>query len=565
MELFVVLAFAAGLVAGGAGVLLAFRYMQERRPPSPPPQAPPTPRAPVVPLGDILEQLPIVALPVGPDLKVEPGFSKLARELLGRGESLRGRDLVELVYPSAEDGEKRRTLEDWLRLVFEQPDMDWETVRELCPLGEIKLAASGEADPAAEERTFRLALRPCRAGPDGPVVRLVVTGADVTTERTLAQELDSRDEEGRASVERLAEILKLGAETFRRFLNECYTRLAEIEGSIEKLREGKAPEHVTKNVFRQVHTLKANAQAFRLSWIARMAESAEDALSELKAAEDPAASPALETFLGRMEALRVLLEEAEDLGSGIFGRALDPGEVRVRERDLEIPVRVGRLESALALVRGARAVASQADRPERSGELLRRLEGTARGLLEVPARHLFQRFPKMLADLAAMLGKKVEPLRVTGSEILVNIRVLDKVGDALVHLLRNAVSHGIEPREERLDRGKPEAGRVELSLVKENGKLVFEVADDGAGIDRDELARHAKAAGLSVEGEEGRPDDLVFRPGLSTAEAGPVSGRGMGFESMKAAVEFLDGAFEVRSRPGEGTRVRVIVPSGSGT
>ncbi|MHC4199777.1 MAG: ATP-binding protein, partial [Planctomycetota bacterium] len=260
-------------------------------------------------------------------------------------------------------------------------------------------------------------------------------------------------------------------------------------------------------------------------------------------------------------------DETEELGVTVFGRSLDPGEARSRYRDLEVSVRVGRLGSALALVRGAEGILSRAEGDRAAaGELLTRVASSLDSLRRVPARILFQRFPKMVADLAAISGCAVAPLKLSGSDTLVNVRALDRVGDALVHMLRNAVVHGIERPPQREASGKPELGSIELSLRRELDTLVFEVADDGAGIDRDAVRAKAVDSGLLSEEELGKlppeeVDRLVLRSGFSTSAADEEgAGRGVGLESLSVAAEFLEGSIEMENRPGLGMRVRLIIP-----
>jgi len=512
---------------------------------------------------DILEHAPLLAFSVGPDLRIgSGGASRLAEELLGNDDSLAGKTFAPLVLPEGEQTPDRTLLEDWLRLVFEQPDQDWETLADLCPLEELDLG-----DPEGERRVFRTSFHPMRAGEGGPVVRVLVVGLDVSAERRLARELESRDAEGEESVKRFAEVLKLGAETFRRFLNESQTRLAEAAGAADRLVAKPDDREAARTLFRQMHTLKANARAFRLSWLADAAGAVEEGLAELRDAEIPGEHPALDVALERLETMRVLYDETEELGVAVFGRSLDPGEARNRYRDLEVPVRVGRLESALALVRGA-TVRLSATEPDAEGAkaLLAKVAESLDALRRVPARHVFQRFPKMVADLAAIAGKRVSPLKVSGSDTLVNVRTLDRSGDAFVHMLRNAVIHGIERPEDRLSAGKTEAGTIELDLRGEDGTLVFEVTDDGAGIDRERLRASAVAAGVVSEDAAAglspeEIDKLALEAGLSTrSDADSDAGRGVGLDSVVAAAEFLDGSVELENRPGEGFRVRLIVP-----
>jgi signal transduction histidine kinase len=510
---------------------------------------------------DLLEHVPFVALSVGPDLTVGlGGASKHAERLLAAGDSIVGRDFIDLMLLGDDSGETGTVLREWFQLIFEKPDQDWDTVLELCPLDTITIDAPDGSGPTE----FRLRYHPMRAGEGGPVVRVLVVGTDVTEERALAKELETREKDGETSVKRFAEVLKLGAETFRRFLNECQTRIAEASGAIEALEKKADDTEALRTLLRQIHTLKANARALRLQWIASSATDTEDALADLRDNARPGEHPALETALVRLESLRQVIDDTEVLGTEVFGRSLDPGEVRSRERDLEVPVRVGRLETIIAMIRAAKAVSTPT--VPQAGSLLKKAEASLDTLRNVPARNLFQRFPKMVADLAAVMGKKLNPLRVNGSDTMLNVRMLDRVGDALVHLLRNAIAHGIEPTETRLSSDKPESGTIELSLTHVNETFVFEVKDDGAGVNYDDIRAAAVHSGLASEEESSSmPEDqlraLVFKPGFSTLSSpNDTAGRGIGLDMVAAAAQFLGGDVGFDTKPGAGTTIRLTVP-----
>jgi two-component system, chemotaxis family, sensor kinase CheA len=144
--------------------------------------------------------------------------------------------------------------------------------------------------------------------------------------------------------------------------------------------------------------------------------------------------------------------------------------------------------------------------------------------------------------------------------------IIEGLADPLTHLVRNAVDHGIEPPAEREARGKPRHGTVELRAFRQGGQVHLEIRDDGRGIDPDRLARKALDQGivsreaLEAMGERDRLR-LIFRPGFSTAaEVTDVSGRGVGMDVVLTNIEHLGGTVDVESRPGEGTRVRLVLP-----
>ncbi len=183
----------------------------------------------------------------------------------------------------------------------------------------------------------------------------------------------------------------------------------------------------------------------------------------------------------------------------------------------------------------------------------------------LPVDNLFRKFPRMVRDLARSLGKKVDFV-VRGGETELDRSVLQAIGDPLIHILRNAVDHGIEPADERAARGKPETGTVQLSAHHEDNRIIISVRDDGRGIDARTIVESAVRKGLLNPEEADRLDeedaiDLLFEPGFSTAESvNEISGRGVGLDVVRKNIEKVNGTVEVRSVPGEGTEFVISLP-----
>jgi len=181
-----------------------------------------------------------------------------------------------------------------------------------------------------------------------------------------------------------------------------------------------------------------------------------------------------------------------------------------------------------------------------------------------PVWQVFDRFPRLVRDSARQLGKQVA-LRVEGKEIELDRAILDELGDPLMHLLRNAVSHGIEPPAERRRAGKKPEGEIVLSAVRERSSVMITIADDGRGIDRDRVLERAKREGLVDAHAEALSDDqllrVLARPGFTTAEAvTSVSGRGVGIDVAMTRLRAVGGTLEVRSERGKGTSFRLRLP-----
>ena len=192
----------------------------------------------------------------------------------------------------------------------------------------------------------------------------------------------------------------------------------------------------------------------------------------------------------------------------------------------------------------------------------RDLQESVMSIRMIPMSVVFNRFPRMLRDLAAKLGKKVEFV-TQGEATELDKGLVEKITDPLTHLVRNSCDHGIEAPQDRLARGKPEHGTITLSASHQGGSIVIEVRDDGRGLSREKLLKKARERGLPA------PDtltdqevwNLIFEPGFSTAEqVTDVSGRGVGMDVVKKNITALGGSVEIDSAEGYGMRVSVRLP-----
>ena len=181
----------------------------------------------------------------------------------------------------------------------------------------------------------------------------------------------------------------------------------------------------------------------------------------------------------------------------------------------------------------------------------------------LPIRTVFNRFPRVVRDLASARGKQVV-VEMRGEETELDKSVIEQIADPLTHLVRNAVDHGLETPGERRAAGKPEVGRVVLRAYQQGGNIYIEISDDGKGIDRARLIAKATEMQLIEAGDTLADDEalrLIFRAGLSTADrVDEVSGRGVGMDVVAANVAALGGSITIQSEPGQGTTFRVKLP-----
>jgi len=181
-----------------------------------------------------------------------------------------------------------------------------------------------------------------------------------------------------------------------------------------------------------------------------------------------------------------------------------------------------------------------------------------------PVGEVFDRFPRLVRDLARDLGKQIR-FEAEGGDIELDRSILDELGDPLLHLIRNAADHGLERAEEREAAGKPSEGRIQLSATRERRSVAIRVSDDGRGIDRGAILAKAKREGIAEPSVEVLTDDLLLRllarPGFSTAvRVSGVSGRGVGVEVALGRARALGGSLDVHTEPGQGTTFTLRVP-----
>ncbi|MBK1656667.1 chemotaxis protein CheA [Paracraurococcus ruber] len=243
------------------------------------------------------------------------------------------------------------------------------------------------------------------------------------------------------------------------------------------------------------------------------------------------------------------------------------GSLRVQAERLDALMdRVGELvicQARLHQLAGAGADPGLTAVAEEIGRLVSELRDTTMGIRMVPIGSLFTRFRRLLHDLSRDLGKPVE-LVTSGEETELDKTMIERMADPLVHLIRNAVDHGLEAPDAREAAGKPRAGGIRLVARHAGAEVLVTVADDGRGLDAERIRAKAVENGLiAADARLTEPEihQLIFHPGFSTArEISAISGRGVGMDVVKRTIEALRGSIEVTSRPGHGTEVTLRLP-----
>jgi two-component system chemotaxis sensor kinase CheA len=226
---------------------------------------------------------------------------------------------------------------------------------------------------------------------------------------------------------------------------------------------------------------------------------------------------------------------------------------------------IGELVILEAMVTSGLSSASQRTRQQMAqmSKIVRDLQRQGLALRMVPLRGVFQKMSRLVRDLSRRSGKPIQ-LELSGQDAEMDRSLAERLGDPLVHMIRNGVDHGIEPIEVRRAAGKPDLATLRLRAFHEGGNIVIELSDDGKGLDRDAILARAVSRGLVPAGAQLADRDvyeLIFAPGFSTAEkVTELSGRGVGMDVVKRTVEELRGRIQISTEKGKGTTFRLVLP-----
>jgi len=406
---------------------------------------------------------------------------------------------------------------------------------------------------------------------------------------------------------------EVSAELVGIYLEDAREHLAVLDATLLRLeREGHDPE-VAASLLGPLHTLKGNSGMMGFTGVKDYIHRLEEVFARARDGALVLGPAALDRLLEGATALREAVEsactagdEARDLApeKAALGALLDAAAARpapaaatpeparagkvpeaatlAPTRSSMVRVDFAKLDHLLNLVGElivhrtklselARQVAVLA--PGAGPELLAsvhqvagvstQLQETIMDVRMLPLRYVFERFPRLVRDLAHQQGKRVE-LVLQGEDTRVDKAVIDELGEPLVHLIRNAVDHGIEPPAVRAARGKPPTGTILLSAAQESNQVVITLVDDGGGIDAAEVRRRALQRGI-VRADEALTDrdaiQLIFTEGFSTARTiTDVSGRGVGLDVVVRSMEQLNGLIEAETIPGAGTKFTLQLP-----
>jgi len=389
------------------------------------------------------------------------------------------------------------------------------------------------------------------------------------------------------------------------FLVDSEENLSTMEDALILLETHPEDEETLRAIFRGAHTLKGNASMLEFMELSELAHSIEDVLDRMRKQILHATPELISVILRAVDLMRQMAPTVSDkqrqlppdlsrlmtdlarwsVHSEGAGPVLAPAPDRASAgsvtaataRAHTLRVEVDRLDQLLNLVgeiaiaRGrlhdaldaSPGCAQPLEIHHEADRLFFDLQDLIMKIRMVPLGPTCRQYSRTVRDTAATHGKSAR-LLVDGGDVEVDTTVIEHLRDPLTHIIRNAISHGIETPALRRERGKDPSGLVVIRARREASCIVVQVSDDGAGIDRRRLAEVAHSRGLLSDSDHVRDEDLlrlIFEPGFSTAaEVGDLSGRGVGMDIVRRSIEALRGTVEVESVPGSGTVVSMRIP-----
>lgn len=409
----------------------------------------------------------------------------------------------------------------WMQTLF----MEMLPFEDLAPLGPVTFSHSGG-------RNIALEYHPLRSN-EGTIDGVVVVASDITSLVEAQKQAETEKEHAKLIIN----LIKSKRE-IHRFIQEAQGLLSSIRDEVSKDQDS----YDTEGLYRALHTLKGGAALFSVKEVAESCHQGENLLSELK---ENWHRPTFIAFRAKCfeteELFFKFLNETRD----ILGSSSLP-----EERQIEIAIsKLNALARKVGTLPGGGPVAQ---------ELL--LE-----LAMEPIEQFLEPYNDVMKSLAERIDKMVAPLKISNGSVMIIPEIYNSLLSTLVHAFRNAVDHGIEFPNTRVDQGKPAEGHVEVQIKVKNSDphptLTIQIKDDGAGIDPDKIREKLRQRGVNTIKSDNEVIQHIFDSQLSTREqVTDISGRGVGMDAIKHAAEELNGRVWVKSRLGQGTTLFIEVP-----
>lgn len=497
-------------------------------------------------------------LTINRDQKINQEYSDYVHTLFGADRQVAGETLESLLIWEERRQKERDVIAEWLDLAFNEM-MDWGMIISLGP-ALITHQIGGETRYYHNE--FNRVMK------DGKVEALMVIITDVTAEKRLEAAVEQQKKAYGREMEIISAIINQDRKEFENYLVESERMAKSAESLYEQLKEDESDRQCCNSLFRQMHSLKGNSRAYGMKELGELAHEAESILSGVRE-EEFSLSTELETgeiaavkVEGCIEEIKILLEIGQDVFRKIAGeQERDLGKTRKQSRKLTIDEED--MDQILLDFDSLRR--SEALRKNSHDLNLQELHWKLYRVKLERLDSVYNRLKNIVNDVAFACGKKAT-LEVDGDAIYLEHRVHGEVVNALIHMVRNSVDHGLEDPGLREAKGKEAMGTVRLETRQEKERVLIRLRDDGAGINPERILKKSLEKGL-IEPEMiptlSRDDilRLILLPGFSSAEkVSEISGRGVGMDVVLSTVSALGGTVEIESEIDYGTIFTMILP-----
>lgn len=450
---------------------------------------------------------------IDPSFSISDQYSKEVIDLFGT-EQIAGRNFVDFIYKDRESQkDEREELEQFLTMLFNQTMADIEMIMEINPLKNKILQTGGTGADPGDKREVIVDTLYHRIVNEDRVENVMVIFEDKTEIVAAQKELEKERIRSQSEIEYIAAILRAGPQSFNDFIGEADAALNEIELHQDELKDNA----VINKLFRQMHSLKGTARYLEFKRIATLAHEIENIISKVR-------------------------DEKQDIDKEVKSEL----ETIINNMFSELN-KIKQLNDRFRSFSGAGSVSEGIEK-----------KNVLTGFLESLGR--------MAKDIAKELDKKIN---YSFNNTLGEISYMSGIKNAIIHLVRNAVDHGIEDQIERLGNNKSQVGKIQLKVSKDSeDQHVFEIIDDGRGIDFELVRKKALENGLIKEGDktvnQAKLLRILFLPSFSSkSEVTNISGRGVGLDLVKDAIDKLGGHISVSTQKKKGTRISIKIPGAS--
>jgi len=503
-------------------------------------------------VNDILNNIDQGLFTINFDGTVNPEYSKRANEILNV-KDISKHTIQEIMRL---DQKQEQMFSTWLSLVTEKHEIQrWKKIVRLSPVLQLEIMEAGTPEPKYVEFDYQRIL-----DKNNKLSKLMILARDVTEERRRDMEIKEQRLRHENEMKTVLGIVNTPPEEMKEFVEDMEQRLTQLTATIkfhlqgvEKMRAGYPDgaaytikkEHIDE-MYRDIHTLKGNAGSYGFELMSTISHKMENLLDKLREPVETRRDQTLQDMLDGLEKQETLLEEIRKKMGQFFGE----GE------DLAVKIPLLRIHSIDEKVK-------KLDKDVVVAEVREILEECSK-LTWKQLRDITRKYQKIVQKAGRKLGKEVE-FSIEPDKLLLRPDEFNSVDEALVHLTRNAVDHGIEMPEVRLESAKG-VGHVRMSYAVNNENKIITIADDGAGMDCNKISSKAVEKGFITADRcnamtEKEKLDLIYLPGFSTAETvNDISGRGFGMDIVKKSLDAIGASIAIDSKIGLGTTFTITIP-----